>query len=61
MNVDPEIRKALANIKRRQAEIDKRYGKSEDEGPLFGRRHGERKQRIERDVIEELFDDEYDQ
>lgn len=58
--MDPEIRKALANIKRRQREIDRRYGTSEDEGPLFGRRGG-RRQRIETDRIAELFDDEYDE
>ena len=56
--MDPEIKKALANIKRRQAEIDRKYGKTEDDGPLFGRRH-ERKHRQERETIEELFDDEY--
>lgn len=60
--MDPEIKKALANIKRRQREIERKYGKQEDEGPLFGRRHGERKHaRIELDTLEELFDEEYDE
>jgi hypothetical protein len=58
--VDPEIKKALANMKRRQAEIDRKFGKQTDDGPIFGRRH-ERKNRQERDHIEELFDDEYDE
>jgi hypothetical protein len=58
--VDPEIRKALANIRRRQAEIDRTYGKTEDDGPLFGRRF-ERKHKREADTIEELFDDVYEE
>jgi hypothetical protein len=58
--VDPEIKKALANIRRRQAEIDRKFGRTEDDGPLFGKRY-ERKHRREGDVIEELFDDTFDE
>jgi hypothetical protein len=40
--MDPEIKKALANIRRRQREIEKKYGRSEDDGPVFDRRTAER-------------------
>jgi hypothetical protein len=58
--MDPEVRKALYNLKRRQAKIDKEYGKTEDDGPLFGRRF-ERKNRREEEAMEELFDSEYEE
>lgn len=58
--MDPEIARAIANMKRRQAEIDRKFGKQSDDAPLFGRRY-ERKQRREQNAIEELFDDEYEE
>jgi hypothetical protein len=58
--MDSEIKKSLASIKRRQAEIDRQFGRTEDDGPLFGRRH-ERRHKRERDTIEELFDDVFEE
>lgn len=51
--MDPKIKEALANIRRRQAEITRKYGKQTDDGPLFDR---SRKARSERASLDEDLD-----
>lgn len=52
--MDPEIKKALANIRRRQAEINRKYGRVEDEGPIFGKRRD--RLRLQEEALEDLED-----
>lgn len=59
--MDPEVKRALANIRRRRAEIERTFGKTEDEGPLFDRSRRSRSERATLDAeLEELedFDDD---
>lgn len=44
--MDPEIKKALANIKRRKAEIYRKHGGSEDSGPVYGRSRSDYRRRL---------------
>lgn len=57
--MDPEIRKALANLKRRQAEINRKYGTTEDSGPLYdrSRRAKQERDRLDDDMLDEVTDD----
>ena len=59
--MDPEIKKALANIRRRQTEINRKFGKQTDDGPLFDRSRRARSDRASlEDNLEDLedFDDD---
>lgn len=51
--MDPEIKKALANIKRRQAEINKLQSEETDSGPVFDKT--ERRRRVQ---AHEILDEE---
>lgn len=57
--MDPEIKKALANIRRRQSEIDRKFGKTEDDGPLFdrGKRARQERSRLDEEVDVDLMED----
>lgn len=58
--MDPEIKRALANIRRRQAEINRRYGRDEDEGPLFDRSRRARQERAALNDAELDLEEWYD-
>lgn len=55
--MDPEIKKALANLRRRRAAIEKKHGKIEDDGPVFDRSRRARRTSTQLSEEEE-FDEE---
>ena len=60
MILDPEIKRALANIRRRRAEIERQFGKEEDDGPLYDRSRRARQERAALDDELDLDDLEND-
>lgn len=56
--MDPEIKRALANIRRRRSEIEKKFGKQEDDGPVFDKARARRRTATRLQLEEEEFDEE---
>jgi len=62
--MNQEVKRAIANIRRRQTEINRKFGKQDDDGPLYDRSRRARQERsslaLGVDELVEDFDDDGD-